>query len=215
MDKAALMSSEKKHPMDPTNQTSQAPDQGKNKSRGDAWSARAQPMRLARAVLSASRHVCTFFHSHEEEYHVLLPFIQEGFVRGEKAFHIVDPARRDAHPQRLAAAGIDTATGQQRGLLEVCAWTAAHLRDGYFDQDRMRALLEEVVRGGRQQGFPRTRFVTHMKWALEARASMPTLLETRQRRALGCCVTVTRLSAPTISPSLAEGLSLTSCEPIR
>ena len=30
-------------------------------------------------------------HSHEEEYRVL-PFIHEGFARGEKAFHIVDPA---------------------------------------------------------------------------------------------------------------------------
>ena len=66
---------------------------------------------------------CAFFHSHEEEYRVLLPFIHEGFARGEKAFHIVDPARRDAHLQRLAAAGIDTVAAQQRGQLEVCTWT--------------------------------------------------------------------------------------------
>ena len=108
---------------------------------------------------------------------MLLPFIHEGFTRGEKAFHIVDPARRDAHLQRLAAAGIDTAAAQQRGQLEVCTWTEAHLRDGSFDQDRMRALVEEVVTGARQQGFPRTRFVTHMEWALEARAGVATLLE--------------------------------------
>jgi hypothetical protein len=76
-------------------------------------------MRLVRSVLSASRHVCAFFHSHDEEYRVLLPFIQEGFGQGEQAFHIVYPARRDAHLQRLAAAGIDTAAAQQRGQLEV------------------------------------------------------------------------------------------------
>jgi hypothetical protein len=134
-------------------------------------------MRLARAVLSAPRHVCAFFHSHEEEYRVLLPFIQEGFERGEKAFHIVDPTRRDAHLQRLAAAGIDTAAAQQRGQLEVCNWTEAHLRDGYFDQDRMFALIEEVIKGARQQGFPRTRFVTHMEWALEERAGVAAHLE--------------------------------------
>src|SRR5262249_44100994 len=154
----------KEHPMDPTNQYSQAPDQGHTPSREDAWSACAQPMRLAGSMLNVSRqsrHICAFFHNHEEEYRVLLPCIHEGFARGEKAFHIVDPTRRDAHLQRLAAAGIDTTTAQQHGQFELCTWTEAHLRDGCFDQDRMRTLIEAVVTGARQQGFPRTRFVTH------------------------------------------------------
>ena len=163
--------------MDPTTQNSQTPDQGKDQSRGDARRASAQPIPLARAMLSASRHVCAFFHSHEEEYRVLLPFIQQGFERGEKAFHIVDPARRDAHLQQLAAAGIDTAAAQQRGQFELYNWTEAHLRGGYFDQDRMFALIEEVVTRARQQRFPRTRFVTHMEWVLEARVGGATLLE--------------------------------------
>src|SRR5262249_34533383 len=159
---------------------SQAPEQGHAPSREDAWSASARPIRLAGSVLHVSqqsRHVCAFFHSHEEEYRVLLPFIKEGVERGEKAFHIVDPARRDAHLQRLAAAGIDTAAAQQRGQFELCTWTEAHLRDGFFDSDRIGALIEAVVTGARQQGFPRTRFVTHMEWALEARIGAAAVLE--------------------------------------
>ena len=166
--------------MDPTTQQSQAPDQCHAPSQEDAWSARARPLRLAGSVLHVSRqsrHVCAFFHSHEEEYRVLLPFIKEGFERGEKAFHIVDPTRRDAHLQRLAAAGIDTAAAQQRGQFELCNWTEVHLRDGSFDPDRIGALIEAVVTGARQQGFPRTRFVTHMEWALEARVGVAALLE--------------------------------------
>jgi len=106
-------------------------------------------MRLAGSVLHVSplsQHVCAFFHSHEEEYRVLLPFIQEGFERGEKTFHIVDPTRRDAHLQRLAAAGIDTAAAQQRGQFELHTWTEAHVRDGYFDPDRMRALIPVTLK---------------------------------------------------------------------
>ena len=166
--------------MDPTNQPGQAPEQGHAPSREDAWSASARPMRLAGSVLHVSplsQHVCAFFHSHEEEYRVLLPFIQEGFERGEKTFHIVDPARRDAHLQRLAAAGIDTAAAQQTGQFELRTWTEAHLRDGCFNQNRMRALIKEIVTGARQQGFPRTRFITHMEWALEARVGVAALLE--------------------------------------
>ena len=47
-------------------------------------------VRLAGAVLDRSRHVCAFFHSREEEYRVLLPFVREGFEQGDKAFHIVE-----------------------------------------------------------------------------------------------------------------------------
>jgi hypothetical protein len=34
---------------------------------------------LARATLSCRCHVCAFFHSREEEYQILLPFMKEGF----------------------------------------------------------------------------------------------------------------------------------------
>jgi hypothetical protein len=54
-------------------------------------------IRFAGSVLGAQRHVCAFFHTPDEEYRVLLPFIKEGFDRGERAFHIVDPALRAEH----------------------------------------------------------------------------------------------------------------------
>ena len=80
------------------------------------------PIRFAGSMLGARRHVCAFFHSHDEKYRVLLLFIREGFERGEKAFHIVDPDRQDEHLQRLALAGIDVAAAQRRGQLELRGW---------------------------------------------------------------------------------------------
>ena len=47
--------------------------------RGGAPSESSQPIRFAGSVLGAQRHVCAFFHSPDEEYRVLLPFIKEGF----------------------------------------------------------------------------------------------------------------------------------------
>ena len=44
-----------------------------------------EPVRLAGSVLSRSRHVCAFFHSKEEEYRVLMPFIKDGFAQGDRA----------------------------------------------------------------------------------------------------------------------------------
>src|SRR5260370_9579942 len=67
----------------------------------------SQPIRFAGSVLDAQRHVCAFFHNPDEEYRVLLPFIKDGFERGEKAFHIVDPNLRAEHRLRLASPGLD------------------------------------------------------------------------------------------------------------
>jgi hypothetical protein len=140
-----------------------------------------QPIRFAGSVLGAKRHVCAFFHSPDEEYRVLLPFIKEGFERGEKAFHIVDPKLREEHLLRLATAGIDAIAAEQSGQFELRNWADAYLRDGHFDQNRMLALIQEVLEGGRHQGFPLTRLVAHMEWALEDRPGVDDLVEYETR----------------------------------
>jgi hypothetical protein len=136
---------------------------------------------LAGRALQRHRHVCAFFHSKEEEYDVLLPFIREGFDHGHKAFHVVDPSHRAAHLDRLAAAGVDVAAAQSRGQLEVRRWEEAYLRDGRFDQDRMLALIEEVLTAGKREGYSLTRLVANMEWALEDRPGVADIVEYETR----------------------------------
>jgi len=141
----------------------------------------SQTIPFAGSMLDERRHVCAFFHSPDEEYRVLLPFIKDGFERGEKAFHIVDPNLRAEHRHRLTSAGIDIEAAEKSGQFQLRNWADAYLRDGHFDQDRMLALIEEVLDGGIQQGFPLTRLVAHMEWALEDRPGVDDLVayETR------------------------------------
>ena len=58
---------------------------------------------------------------------------------------------------------------ERKGQLEVRRWEDAYLREGHFDQDRMLALIEEVLQGGKAQGYPITRLVANIEWALEDR----------------------------------------------
>jgi len=136
--------------MDPANNHGEAREPFDAQLRGGAWRASAPPIRFAGSVLSAYRHICAFFHSPDGEYRVLPPFIREGFERGEKAFHIVDPTLHQEHLRRLASAGIDVAAAEPSGQSELRNWADAYLRDGHFDQDRMLALIQEVLEGGRQ-----------------------------------------------------------------
>jgi hypothetical protein len=140
-----------------------------------------ETVRLAGSVLHRSRHVCAFFHKKDEEYQVLLPFVKEGFEQGHKAFHIVDPTHRDEHLRRLREAGIDVAEAERSGQLEVRRWEDAYLREGHFDQDAMLALIEEVLKGGKAQGFSLTRLIANMEWGLEDRPGVDDIVEYETR----------------------------------
>src|SRR6202167_2132827 len=111
------------------------------------------PISLAGSELKEVRHVCAFFNSDDEEYRVLLPFIKDGFERGDKAVHVVNPAQRHDHLRRLAAAGIDAATAQQSGQFELRTNTETYLRDGHFDQDRLLEFFEQLASGNKNSGF--------------------------------------------------------------
>jgi len=138
-------------------------------------------VRLGGTDLAKSRHICAFFNTADENYRALLPFIKDGFNRGEKAFHIVDPALRADHCERLRRAAIPVDTAMESGQLEVREWEEAYLRGGHFDQNAMLTLIEQVLRNGKSQGFPLTRLVANMEWALEDRPGVHDIVEYESR----------------------------------
>jgi hypothetical protein len=139
------------------------------------------PIPFAGSQLGEARHVCAFFNSDDEEYRVLLPFIKDGLECGDKAVHVVNPDQRLDHLQRLAAAGIDAATAQQTGQLEVRTTTETYLREGRFDQDRMLAAFEQMASGSAKGGFPLSRIACRMDWAVEGRSHVDDVVEFESR----------------------------------
>jgi len=140
-----------------------------------------ETVRLAGAALQGPNHVCAFFHSREEEYRVLLPFINEGVERGERVFQVIDPAQRREHLRTLEEAGLPVAELERSGQLAVRGWDEAFLRGGHFDQYAMLQLMEEILRGGKEQGYPRTRVTGGVEWTLEGRPGVGDIVEYETR----------------------------------
>jgi hypothetical protein len=136
---------------------------------------------FAGSHLGESRHVCAFFNNDEEEYRVLLPFIKDGFECGDKAIHVVNPDQHRDHLERLAGAGIDTEAARQSGQLELRTNTETYLRDGRFDQFRMLVTFEQLASATAKEGFPRSRIVCHMEWAVDAGSHVDSLVEFESR----------------------------------
>ena len=72
--------------------------------------------------------------------------------------------------------GIDAASEKSTGQLEVRTWEDAYLRDGYFDGDRMVAILTDVLERNREK-FGRTRLMGNMEWALETVPGVTDIVE--------------------------------------
>lgn len=113
---------------------------------------------LAHAQLRSHYHACAFVNSPSEERAVIDPFFIEGLRRREKAVYIVDPDHRDEHEARLRA------EAPSPELVDVTTWNQAHLKGGAFDQDRMMASLEELIRDHAATGQPPMRLVGQMGW---------------------------------------------------
>jgi hypothetical protein len=139
------------------------------------------PMQCAGGSLGQHRHICAFFNGVDEEHRVLRSFIKDGFDSGDKAFHIVDPELQGQHLKRLAESGVDVERAMGTGQLELRRWQDAYLRGDRFDQDAMLALLEEALQSGEASGYPFTRLVAHMEWALLDKPGVDDLLEYETR----------------------------------
>jgi hypothetical protein len=113
---------------------------------------------LAHAQFRDHFHACAFVRGAAEERSVIDPFLVEGMRRGEKAMYIVDPEQRDQHEARLAA------SAPSQDMLEVTTWSEAYIKGGTFDQDRMMADLEVMIRDHAATGRPPIRLVGQMDW---------------------------------------------------
>jgi hypothetical protein len=138
-------------------------------------------VQCAGGILGQRRHICAFFNSVDEQHRVLRSFVKDGFERGDKAVHLVNPELWEDHLKWLAEAGIDVERARGAGQLDLRRWQDAQLRGDRFDQDAMLALLEEILQSGAAAGYPLTRLIGQVEWALSDKPGVDDLLEFETR----------------------------------
>jgi len=136
-----------------------------------------QVVTLAGATVQCPCHVCGLFNGPDEQYALLLPFVREGFLRGERFLLLLDQRDRDDRLSRLKAYGIDVGAGQQTGQLQIEIWEDAYLRGGRFDTASMIEFVTDVLTASSQSGFARTRVWANMEWALSDAPGVEALVD--------------------------------------
>lgn len=132
---------------------------------------------LAGTSLDPYYHVCAFFGSRDDEYRVLAPFYRETLEWGEKLLHVVDEALAADHERRLEQHNVPACACLRSGQFQVYTWADTYLKDGVFDQEKMLVAVQGVIEGARREGYPRTRIMGNMNWALDGPPGSEQLIE--------------------------------------
>jgi hypothetical protein len=136
-----------------------------------------KPIHLAGVKMGRHRHVCALFENQKQGDKVIIPFLKEGIERGERVCCISGVEIRTHLLQKLQLAGIEVAMAEKGGQLKFDQWGPSMVRSGHFDQEAVVSRIEDMLKGGREQGFELTRFVGYMEWARDNNVDIDDLVE--------------------------------------
>ena len=130
-------------------------------------SVQKETIEIAGTEVSRSCHACAFFNSRDEYYEVLMPFIKNGLVAGDKTLHIIDVNHHENHLRRLTDENLPMDHYKSSGQFELKGWEDSYLKPGHFSQDAMLDLVAEVLEEAKTKGYPMARLVGNMEWACQ------------------------------------------------
>lgn len=127
--------------------------------------------------LTFGDHLCLIYRNKKDQFAVVIPFIRQGLENGEKCLYIVD--ERTAHDvkEALAQEGSDVEACLASGQLTLLVKEETYLKEGFFDPDKMIALLIESTEAALQEGYSGLRVTGEMTWVLSERPGSDRLIE--------------------------------------
>lgn len=123
-------------------------------------------MGLPGVSLAPGDHICAFYRGAKQRDELLVPYLREGLLAGDKCICVTDDPGADETVRALALE-LDVDVSLATGQLEPMRSESTYLSGGYFAIDRMIGFWEDAVGGAvRRDGFGFVRAVGEMTWAL-------------------------------------------------
>lgn len=136
---------------------------------------------LCGETLTGPLHICAFFDSREEQYEVLLPWLQEGISNNEELLNILSGDSHEDHRTRLAKAGIPVQDALTRRQLKVVATEDSYLLGGAFAAERMFNIVAQAIIEAQTGPYGNLRAYGEMEWALKNLPGTDELIEYEAR----------------------------------
>ena len=126
-------------------------------------------------------HACAFVDSRDEQYRMLLPYLEEGLAANAQLITMVGQTNLRDHIDRLRRAGMDPALLAASGKLAVVTSEETFPRDGSVTPTSILRRWEAKIDQAQRCGFSAVRGFAEMDWALAALRRTEELLEYEAR----------------------------------
>ncbi|ABL79408.1 MULTISPECIES: MEDS domain-containing protein [unclassified Nocardioides] len=115
-------------------------------------------------TVEAGDHICAFYPTLAERDEILLPYLSEGMLAGEKCIAVLDTDDLDGIRQAVSGQGLPSP--KDGNQLELRRSRNAYLANGSFETEAMLKFWEDHVGAAVAEGFPFARVAGEMTWAL-------------------------------------------------
>lgn len=123
-------------------------------------------MGLPGVAIAPGDHICAFYRGSAQRDDVLVPYLREGILAGDKCICVMDDPDTRSVLSPLSG-DLDVEFSLRTGQLELLCSDSAYLPSGFFAVDAMLEFWERGVGGAvGDGGFPFVRAVGEMTWAL-------------------------------------------------
>ncbi|MEW6033827.1 MAG: MEDS domain-containing protein [Chloroflexota bacterium] len=127
--------------------------------------------------LKVHDHLCLIYETPGEWRTAAVPFVKMGLERGEKCLYVVATHTVEQLRHCLKQGGVDVASAEASGRLAILHESEVYTRYGFFDPDRMTALLTSETERAIAEGYTALRLAGEMTWALRGLPGSEKLLE--------------------------------------
>lgn len=126
----------------------------------------------------ANDHLASIYDTHNDQFEVVVPFIQRGLDRGERCLYVADDNTREEVLDALRKGGIDVASARDSGALSIHTKADTYLQTGAFEQDAMLDFWQERLAQARDKDdYAGVRAAAEMTWALDEGTALDRLVE--------------------------------------
>lgn len=128
-------------------------------------------------ALREGDHICAIYHGARERDELLVGFLRAGLTASERCICVVDSVLPSHVSSLLEACGCTSGPDQ----LQIMSSRDTYLRLGRFDPDTMLKFWQHSAEVATGHGYPLTRAVGEMTWALKALPGVQRLIEYEAR----------------------------------
>jgi signal transduction histidine kinase len=129
----------------------------------------AQAMQSEVASLAVHDHPCLLYKNADELATAFVPYLQAGLMCGERCVYFVTDSLPEYILECMRSNGFELAPFIESGAFLIIHTNDAHLKEGFFGEDKMRAYWSQSIADARRKGFKALRAVVEMTWALSGK----------------------------------------------